>query len=481
MRQSLVRFAFITLIAVAFLTVFSPTTSPIAPRYGDDAALFRVIGTALADGQRLYLDVWDHKGPIFFFYQWLGQVIYPGRLGIFILQSILLAAALFCFDSIAQRFGGIYLRLATGIAILAYLSCVIDGGNLTEEFSLFFLALPLALLTRGWGNGSNPAHSHIPHQRDFFIAGIAFGIVVFVRLNNALPIFAVFLAYFLIALLRKEKFWRPLCASLLGFSAVVIAVFGFFWASNSVQEMLDASFFFNFRYASEGDTASEYFALLNTHYFYLASIAVASCLTGGIVNAIRTRDNRYAILSMLTSICTAVAVLASTNGYPHYLQTAIPSFALGVILLIGSVQKEGQLVALVCIALVSSNIIWTSMLTTRSMTVNEQHLDYYSETREILSHVPELEQSHIFPWSVSSKYYLVSGELPVYRYFTLQEWWGKADPSIIDETLDHLQSSSPKWILTQNGGAENVKIAEFLTTHYKINNENSLFRLYEQN
>ena len=63
----------ICLISMLFLLFFSTSTSPLYKDYQDDSAIFITVGKMLKDGKVLYKDIFDHKGPVFFFIEYIGQ------------------------------------------------------------------------------------------------------------------------------------------------------------------------------------------------------------------------------------------------------------------------------------------------------------------------------------------------------------------------------------------------------------------------
>ena len=90
----------ICLISMLFLLFFSTSTSPLYKDYQDDSAIFITVGKVLKDGKVLYKDIFDHKGPVFFFIEYIGQIIYSGRFGMFILQIISMTFSLFMLNKI---------------------------------------------------------------------------------------------------------------------------------------------------------------------------------------------------------------------------------------------------------------------------------------------------------------------------------------------------------------------------------------------
>ena len=76
-------------ISIVALLLFSISTSPLYKGfYIDDSAIFISIARSLLDGKILFKDIFDHKGPVLFGIQVIGQIISEGRNGMFLIQII---------------------------------------------------------------------------------------------------------------------------------------------------------------------------------------------------------------------------------------------------------------------------------------------------------------------------------------------------------------------------------------------------------
>ena len=63
-------------------------TSPLYPHYaGRDSSTFLLLARGILDGRIPYLDLFDHKGPVFYWMEALGY-FFGGRTGVFFLQCI---------------------------------------------------------------------------------------------------------------------------------------------------------------------------------------------------------------------------------------------------------------------------------------------------------------------------------------------------------------------------------------------------------
>lgn len=446
-------------LSIAFVTLFSSTTSFLNPRYGSDSAIFRLIGSALANGKTLYLDIWDHKGPTLFVIQWLAQAIWPGRMGIYLLQIISLAVATWLLYVIARRFLAPLHAIVVQIAFFGMLAPVYENGNLTEEWTLPFVMFVLWGLTRSWQDGGKP-----PSWFILFASGTVVGFLFFMRLNNAAVALATFVAYFIYVLIRGSKFWLQLVTALAGFFAVCMGYVVVFAIHGSVQSMIYATFIYNFRYA--GVDAADSVRGFQNGYVLAATALAGVAVLGGLVDAQLRRRPWYLVLALSLAVFGLGATLSGGNAYYHYLQILVPGAALGVALVLQLWTGKLQTIvaALVTAASLGIGVSFAGFTARQSDAAQEER--FSSEVAEILQHVPEDERSEVFTWNLPSQYYLVADELPVHRFYTLQEWWGSHDPAIYKELSEFLASTPPDWIVTTARGPGVAPFAEIFASEY---------------
>lgn len=78
----------ILLLYIVALLITSKSTSPLYPHvYGEDSALFSLLGKGILQGKTLYAELFDHKGPVIFYINALGQLL-GGYTGILFLQCL---------------------------------------------------------------------------------------------------------------------------------------------------------------------------------------------------------------------------------------------------------------------------------------------------------------------------------------------------------------------------------------------------------
>ena len=136
-RKAILFHATIFLISVLFLYFFSYSTSPRYNFWGNDSAIFQVVGKCWAEGLLPYAEIFENKGALIFLIDALGWKIFP-RYGIFLLQMpFMYLSLLLMWRSLELYWSG---KLLTAIFLLTILfrASVMVDGNRTEEYSIFF-------------------------------------------------------------------------------------------------------------------------------------------------------------------------------------------------------------------------------------------------------------------------------------------------------------------------------------------------------
>ena len=233
-------------VSFVFVTLFSRATSFLYSYEGFDAAIFKQMGLALLKGKTLYVDYFDNKGCILYFIQALGLYL-GGNFVILLMQVVSLTITLVIWDkTIAFYLEGRSRFIALGISLFLLL-CFYEGGDLSEEWCLPFASYPILVYFRNLKSGKKI------QLWEMFAMGICFGIITFIRVNNAAP-FLGFIAYVWILLLIKKDFgvfFKSLACFLAGLIIIAGSCVLYFYLKagwQGVDEMVYAIFLSNFEY-----------------------------------------------------------------------------------------------------------------------------------------------------------------------------------------------------------------------------------------
>ena len=439
-------FCMILLILVSgYMAVFSSVTSPLYPNnYGVDSAFYRFIGKSILQGKTLYSDIWDNKGPVLFFIQALGALNGTRNADfslIFILQVIsVFGSVLLMYGAYSalhkQRAGDVYFLSAVVICGAVFCSTMV-GGNLSEEWSLPFISCSLFLFARYL----SVCESHPEHPRAYaFLHGICFGMIAFIRVNNAISICIGVLFICIYLMLKKQ--WKNLFSNILfgilGIAAVTLPVCLYFYAKNALSDMVYGVFLYNLKYI--GDRAHKTYH--GTAFFLRYGPVIASMLLI-LLRCCRQRKIRFDDLLSGGIVLGNAVILWQSNEYTHYFTIFIPVFFL-ILLLYGSDLKIPELLITAWIFIFFAvNVIPVFS----DLAKDRDRQPQFSAADSIPA---EEKKSSIAVW-LTPEIYLNTGFEPVSRFCAYQFIHFPVDPSMLDEFLDDIRTSRPQWIIVLSG------------------------------
>ncbi len=231
----------LALIGFSF-AVMLPYMPPYYP-INMDSGIFLYIGREIIRGKLLYMDMWDHKGPLIFFIDALGYWL-GGRIGVWFIQSVFLSISVVTGYAVLRRIiNPIFAVFGTFCWVYSFFFILV-GGNLTEEFSLPLSFLSILFFNRYMKDGKSV---HL------FLIGVAMGLSAMLRPNN-IGVELVVCVIILISNLRKRHdavflFWN-VCAIILGVIFVLAPISIYFFVNGAFGEFINATFVYNVLYVS---------------------------------------------------------------------------------------------------------------------------------------------------------------------------------------------------------------------------------------
>lgn len=208
-------YAFLALISFVFVLLFSRATSPLYTYVGYDAAMFKQMGMAVLKGKTLYLDYFDNKGCLLYLLHalclWLG-----GDFVILVFQAISLTISLILLDKIISLYKEGASRFFILMLGLILLLCFYEGGDLSEEWSLPFICYPLYAFLKSFKEDKSLK------TKELYYIGLCFGVIAFLRINNAVPFCGFLVCLFIGYLLKKQ--WKSFIINVLAFIAGVLTI-----------------------------------------------------------------------------------------------------------------------------------------------------------------------------------------------------------------------------------------------------------------
>lgn len=196
-----------------FTTCASPSLIKASEFEDPDSSAFRYMGMLIAKGGIPYRDAFDNKGPLMYFFQFVGYSLNKS-IGVYFIEYIFVLLFFVVSYHISKRFVQGWLSLLPVLLSVTPLS-LFYMGNLTEEYSMFFVSLGLLIFIDFF----------IFDKTSFFnifICGLCFGAVLLIRANMAVmwPVFCLFVI--IRNLVNKRKF--PVAFSLMFLLGVICVI-----------------------------------------------------------------------------------------------------------------------------------------------------------------------------------------------------------------------------------------------------------------
>ena len=485
-------------LGIVILLMYSLSTSPLTYNYFQtDSAFFQGVGKQMTDGVVMYRDIFDEKGPFLFLLEYLGYFCGLGRYGIFLIQSIFLGVSIYLLYRILGIFaiGNSSRAFVLSLAIFFYyFSFTVDGGNLTEEYSLPFLFISFYLFARFLIQGEY-------RRTDMFVHGICFGLIALLRVTNGVFISVCVLCSFII-LLRERGILTALIETVKGIAGIVAAFmpFALYYAiKGALWDMIYATFIFAFQYAVDDSLAHKIQSCrwqLELPLVLLSVYAIA---------AFRKEYKKVLFLSL--SLVLHLFILLLGNAYVHYyLILLVPVIAV-FIMVYRHTEEEGKtpillagwlvVTLLACFpyfVLHSGRAVTVFMLNSpeRAETAAGEFFRQFDELEsedfrgyekleeyeDIVAHIPEEDWDSVYSYSGGPGWLLFSGMPPYFKYCQTAESFSSISPKVAAEIDEMFEKNPPKYVITGTGkGFANASVARTIGSEYEAEYQNDLLTL----
>ncbi len=465
-------------IAVWFLYYMSISSTPRVPAwlkfYGYDAAVFKTVSRAWANGLLPYRDITENKGPIMFFIYMMGAKLNE-TWGLFSIQCIALWISLVFSYKIGKLFAGIPKGILSSLATLFFFSFVIDEGALTEDFNLPLLMASSYYALRYIKNvKQDPVHPAYVS----ILYGVTFGVSLDFRVTNYVEI-ACYIFCISIYLFGKKKFknlLQNMVLFILGTLIVLLPFWTYFALHGALYDMLYGTFIFNVSYAEAASgiqTAEEW----RTMALYLAPTIACVFL------ALEKKGLMRA--GVLMAALATIAVMHTCRLYPHYYIVHLTMVPICVSWFLCEPSGRGvdrscrrykyaySLLAVVVLLYVAFEVNQSAegrKYWIETLHMSTEKSEYTRVSEEMVAQIPESERNMTIAYNAPPDWYLVTDVTPCFRYCNGQDWRGAVTPEAGEEILEYFSSLQPKWIVVY-GGIGNQEINSVVQENYDMVDE----------
>lgn len=306
----------IIIISMIFSYVFllnSPSHPWINSEAPTDSAVFKTIALMMKNGYMPYKDSFDHKGPLIYILNYLGNEINLINGNIYI-EMIFIAFTIF----VIYKIGTMFVKSIYSLSLIMFIGSMLfkyfNKGNYTEEYAMLFISIALYIFTDYFIN------KRISKLR-LILCGFSFGCVLMLRPN----MIAVWVVMCLNVLYKelKDKNYKELGYFLLWFIIgtllVILPLLVWLGVNGALVDFYKDYILFNVRYSSDSGTDK----WINTFGVFLTEPVFLSAFTCNAI-LIFIDKSKYNIIHIEGMLMSLLLTCMSGKYYGHYGMVLIP-------------------------------------------------------------------------------------------------------------------------------------------------------------
>lgn len=422
---------------------------------GTDSSVFKTVALMMEKGYMPYRDTFDHKGPLLYILNWLGNRISPYR-GIWVIEFVTIFFTFYLIYKIAKLCCNRIFSCVTVFVSVSLLFQYFDG-NMTEEYAMPLIALSQFIFLDYLIN------KQVTKFR-LILCGLCFGAVCLLRVNM-ISVWVVFcIAIFTLCIANKQfcELKEFIFFFLLGFGLIVIPILLWLGANGALAGFWEDYIVFNRLYtASSAGRAifsrkwAVFFTFLNsTLMIFAVTISIYLCSV----------KNKFLYGTYLCYLFLSLMFICMSGMlYEHYGMVLVPvvSFPIASFFDIITPQKQEQEQVARALVLVVTVYLMGVMVMPNWLELSSGIVTIYDDrestnrsqiTYEISDYIKKntLEDESISVYGNWNIIYVLSGRIHATKY-SYQFPIVAVQPSIMDEYLEELKEELPKIIVIQSG------------------------------
>ena len=461
------------------LTIFVWLTMATSVRKGLpllDASIFEYFGYAMSHGQKMYLDLFDHKGPVIFLINYIGYVL-GGPLGIKFLYLSCIAVFFYISYFISRMFTNWKSSIVTLAILFIIFVSFFEGGWGLEGYVLPFLTYSLYIFLKFFLQGK-------VKNIEIVLTGVSFAVVLFTKAN----MIGIWLAFALVILFQSiyQKQFLYLANIvvffLLGVSLFVVPLCIYLQVQGSLGEMFYQSVIMNFIYSKESSQLTIREVLL--WYMEKANaLQINFMILISSIVAWKRYSSKILIYHLIFLSCLFLS-LVSKRPYLHYLLVIIPLMIPYISLTLDKfVQKN--IFKYFAISIVGLGVIYYGEFQSIKSQINNRYGDVSVHEKEVANYIRDHSDKNdrIYSHRLNGIIYLYSERLSSTKFFFVPSL--KDETPIIESFKESFETNPPKYIVFDSkwdyGRLTDSFIKEFIQKNYHEDKQIDTMKIYQKN
>ena len=443
-------------VIVTILALLGLSSSPLNKGViQNDSAVFQIMGRGILNGQVMYKDLFDHKGPVMYVINAIAYLINP-QIGLFIIETLFISiGAVFIFKT-SKMLVNKRVSVIMSLVYVMLMFISISGGNFTEEYAMTFTSIALYCIMK------------IIYKNEYEnkilwgIIGATFALNFFIKPTYI----AIWIAFGIIQFIYsiKEKKIKELIKyifyMIIGIMIVTLPIIIYLVLNDDIHYFIDAFFILNMKYSEAGllKKAKIFWILINRYKFVGYIFIGIICNILMLFNKKINLKNRLFVTSFF--VISIILTAWAPNAYKHYLTQLVPAIVVELIELCLYIkenlklnEKESEILkelpqnlililAICCMILVTGNKISKDVGIFSRIAQNGEVINHeLDEVKKYLNKDDEIIVLGNQPY-----YYIYLNKYPKCKYF-FQLPIILYDNSIKEEVQNYIIKNKPKIVI----------------------------------
>lgn len=323
------------LIIVSFIVSLLDLQNPIHSYYERyDATLYQYIGKMIWHNQLPYKDIFDHKGPMVYFWNTLGYIIHPMH-GRWLIEFFALSISSYIAFSIAKIFLSPLLSFLITCILFLNTPFADTIGN-SESFATFLLFICLKI------------YINYTQDNNLSIAkNLSLGILCALLLLTKptyLIIPIIFTFFVILELLYKKNYFilkTSIIYFCIGFFSIIAILVGIYFYNNALTSLWKNYILFNIEYVKYWQNFNSTSLVL---LFFLSKKIIQSSLCFITIILLfykkyTPKEHKLILFTILSFVLSLIFIIMPKTLFEHYLYPLFPLILILFILVIKLISK----------------------------------------------------------------------------------------------------------------------------------------------
>lgn len=447
---------FLEILLLCFLTLSIKSNNSFLYGFNmwDDPNAFLTVGRSMLDGKVIYRDIFEQKGPLFYFIYMIGALISPNNFyGVFLLEVVFAAVGVWFSHKIVKLYvkndkKALIISLIFGILVTSS-NAIVMGGT-TEEFCFPLFMISIYYFFRYLKSGEMS-------YKQFRLVGFVAGCILLIKFN-LLGMWFGFMATYFFEKICSKKYKEAILNSvnfLLGMAVPFIVTNVYMWVNNALFEFYGAYFFCNIKLYTSSYCEDFWYiirfilAVLGSFVNSGAALILTLLCMWPWILAKLSKSKKENVYFGIMVIFTLFGIFAGIRTYPYYSLPLLYVFIIPITLVLDILISEKSVDSFrikhqIFVAIAALLIIFRMDFYNQFFLVPKDEI-LLKEYADIINQ--EENPTLVNMGGLDVGLYLFADVLPSTYFFELQNYSYEKFPYIIDSFKKYIANKETMFIV----------------------------------